>query len=247
MYSPVKDGIKKAITEVEYIEIAPPIHLSNLVHCYWELKTHIHLSQNFSLEAIPDACVNIFFNMHNTSVAAVTMLDTKTKSLNLWKMFHYVGIQFVPWVWRGEYKEIRKEYVDNSYGGPLDLIEVAQKLVKVDFKKKQEIFTMYVEYLYQKGIISENKVILKILRHLNEIKRVSDMAKFSGFSTRHLLRIFKESIHLSPSEFLKIVRFQKSLRWSYLSHYTDQAHFIHSFKDITGKTPKRFLENFYVR
>ncbi len=96
MYNPVKDGIRKELTTVIYTEKLPPKHLSNLVHCYWELKTHSPLSHDFFLEALPDACVNIFFNMHNISIAAVTMLDTRAKSLNLGKNFHYVGIQFIP-------------------------------------------------------------------------------------------------------------------------------------------------------
>lgn len=38
-YKPIKDGIKKSSKLVTCVEVEPPSHLGNFVHCYWELKT----------------------------------------------------------------------------------------------------------------------------------------------------------------------------------------------------------------
>ncbi len=62
MYNPVKDGIEKTVKSVIYAEEHPPMHLSELVHCFWELKTETDLPEDFCYHVIPDACVNILLN-----------------------------------------------------------------------------------------------------------------------------------------------------------------------------------------
>jgi hypothetical protein len=83
MYTPVQDGIEKTIQSVRYAEALPPHDVSELVHCFWELKTIAPLADDFHLHAVPDACVDIMFNEINTSVAGITSLRTKYEVLNL--------------------------------------------------------------------------------------------------------------------------------------------------------------------
>jgi hypothetical protein len=101
MYSPIQDGIEKAVQFVQYTEAKPPGNLSEFVHCFWELKTAVALPDDFCLHALPDACVNLLFNQLDTQIAGVTALKTTFTVLNLGKLFHYVGIQFYPGVWQG--------------------------------------------------------------------------------------------------------------------------------------------------
>lgn len=68
MYDPVKDGVEKSVQSVSYIEAAPPDELADLVHCFWELKTETDLDEDFTLHALPDACVNIMFNQRDTDI-----------------------------------------------------------------------------------------------------------------------------------------------------------------------------------
>lgn len=87
--------------------------------------------------------------------------------------------------------------------------------------------------------------------HQLSIQHLSDKV---GYSQKHLIKIFKEHVGLTPKSFLKIMRFQKALReietnrtanWTqiaYESGYYDQAHFIHDFKDFSGFTPAQFLK-----
>jgi AraC-like DNA-binding protein len=39
MYDPVKDGVTRTVESVVYTEAPPPASLSELVHCFWELRT----------------------------------------------------------------------------------------------------------------------------------------------------------------------------------------------------------------
>ena len=76
MYDPIQDGIDKTALSVRYAVEKPPANLSNVVHCYWELKTEAILAEDFCLHAVPDACVNILFNQADTEIAGVTALRT---------------------------------------------------------------------------------------------------------------------------------------------------------------------------
>src|SRR5688572_15942283 len=131
MYDPIKDGVKKTEQSVHYVETKPPSDLSQFVHCYWEMKTAAVLSEDFSLHVIPDACVNLLFNLVEPKIAAVTMRQTTYVVLNLGKSFHYAGIQFLPGVWQGNRDEIATGFVDTPYTGKLPLVETAENLRNV--------------------------------------------------------------------------------------------------------------------
>jgi AraC-like DNA-binding protein len=74
-----------------------------------------------------------------------------------------------------------------------------------------------------------------------------------GVSERHLRRVFRETVGLSPKAFARITRFQGALRaarrdgranWASiasLAGYYDQAHLIAEFRAIAGVTPRAFL------
>jgi hypothetical protein len=66
MYDPVKDGVAKTVESVVYTEARPPAPLAEVVHCFWELKTVADVADDFMLHAVPDACVNLLFNQHDT-------------------------------------------------------------------------------------------------------------------------------------------------------------------------------------
>ncbi len=71
MYDPVKDGVAKSFESVVYTEVAPPAHLGQLVHCFWEMRTKTDLAEDFTLHAMPDACVNVLFNQQDTRRPAI--------------------------------------------------------------------------------------------------------------------------------------------------------------------------------
>jgi AraC-like DNA-binding protein len=74
-----------------------------------------------------------------------------------------------------------------------------------------------------------------------------------GFSQKHVIKIFKVHVGVTPKTFLRIMRFQKAIReiesshiadWATIAHesgYYDQAHFINDFKDFSGFTPQQYL------
>lgn len=246
MYDPIKDGIDKTVKSVQYIEAKPQEPLEQFVHSFWELKTDCKLSEDFCLHAIPDACVNLLFNQLDTRIAGVTALRTTHEVLNLGKEFHYVGIQLLPGVWQGDLKKTSDSFVGTPYQGELPLVETSKALANVDFNAKKLIFSALVQQLIEQHIVATNEVTAAILSKLDNIQTVADMAEATHKSARQLQRILKRSTGFSPHDFLKVLRLQQSFKQHYLDTYTDQSHFIHSFRKITGYTPAQYYRKFDV-
>jgi AraC-like DNA-binding protein len=246
MYSPIRDGIEKTVRSVRYTEAKPPNSLSGLVHCFWELKTDRALTDDFCLHALPDACVNILFNQADTKIAGVTKLRTTFEVLNLGRTFHYVGIQFFPGVWQGRQEEIADRFIGTPYLGDLPLIETSEELAKLDFSAKQSVLSALVQRLIDEQLVVPNVVTEKILTNIDDVHTVADMAAITGMSPRQLQRTLNRTTGFSPHDLLKVLRLQQSFRQHYLELYSDQSHFIHSFRKITGFTPTRYAEKFDV-
>lgn len=74
-----------------------------------------------------------------------------------------------------------------------------------------------------------------------------------GYSHKHFIQLFNKYVGLSPKQYQRIVRFNKTLEsinqgksvnWAQLSldcGYFDQAHFIKEFKSFSGLNPKAYL------
>ncbi|HET8940050.1 MAG TPA: helix-turn-helix domain-containing protein [Polyangiales bacterium] len=83
---------------------------------------------------------------------------------------------------------------------------------------------------------------------------VSSVASELGVSERHLRRVFRETLGVSPKTFSKLTRFQRALsvarkngrtNWANIaaaSGYYDQAHLIAEFRTLSGVTPQTLLE-----
>ena len=166
--------------------------------------------------------------------------------LNLGKSFHYVGIQFYPGVWQGKKEEIVDCYVGTPYSGNLPLIQTSKKIAKVAFDTKLQALTDLVEWFVEEGLVTANVVTEKILTQLDEIHSVADMAKLVKLSPRQLQRTIKQMTGFSPHDLLKVLRVQQSFKKHYLDMYSDQSHYIHSFRKVTGYTPSKYAAKFDV-
>ena len=107
---------------------------------------------------MPDACVNLLFNQHDTRIAGVTQLHTTHTTLNLGRSFHYVGIQFFPGVWRGDPDASVDHYVGEPYEGELALVEVSRAAAGLSFDAKTMVFSEFVETLLDSGLVARNPV-----------------------------------------------------------------------------------------
>lgn len=246
MYDPVKDGVAKTVESVVYAQEPPPAELDQLVHCFWELRTERELVDDFTLHALPDACVNLLFDLQDPRIAGVTQLHTDHTTLDLGRSFHYAGIQLFPGVWRGDPESTVDHYVGEPYEGDLPLVEVGAAAAVVEFASRSAVFSDLVERLIDAGLVAPNPVTAAILANLSEIRDVGDMARIAGLSPRQLQRTLQQTTGFTPHDLWKVLRVQQAFRHDYLLHYADQSHFTHSFRKVTGYTPGRFDKFFDV-
>lgn len=83
------------------------------------------------------------------------------------------------------------------------------------------------------------------------IKQISAKA---GYSQKHIIKLFKERVGVTPKAFLKVIRFQKAIQqieaqravdWSAIAYdcgFYDQSHFIADFKRFSGFTPSEYIK-----
>lgn len=83
--------------------------------------------------------------------------------------------------------------------------------------------------------------------------KVSSVAASLGVSERHLRRVFREAIGMSPKQFARLARFRHALRaaredrrggWAGIAAaagYFDQAHLIADFRAIAGTAPRALM------
>jgi transcriptional regulator GlxA family with amidase domain len=81
------------------------------------------------------------------------------------------------------------------------------------------------------------------------------LGHMTGWSSRHLRRMFHESIGVGPKTFCRIIRFMSAFRIlrrnprpnlldvALDAGYYDQAHFIHEFEDFYGSSPSTIFVN----
>lgn len=83
--------------------------------------------------------------------------------------------------------------------------------------------------------------------------RMEEIAQKSGYSQKHFISLFKKYAGMTPKEYMRICRFQRtlgeierigSLDWTRLAlecGYYDQAHFIKDFRLFSGLNPAKYL------
>ncbi|MBE9157064.1 helix-turn-helix transcriptional regulator [Nodosilinea sp. LEGE 06152] len=246
MYSPTRDGFSVRGSAVRYTELPPPNDLSQVIHCFWELRTLATLPEDFQYHALPDACVNLLFNLVDTQIAGITALHTEATTLNLGTSFHYVGVQLYPGVWQGDRNEILNRYVGTPYRGALPLVQTSRRLVSLEFADMTHVLSEHVWWCITHGHVYANPETACILSNLDAIRSVADMAALLELSPRQLQRTLKRLTGFAPHDLLKVLRVQQSFQKHYLDLYADQAHFTHAFRRAIGYTPGQYRRRFGV-
>jgi len=85
---------------------------------------------------------------------------------------------------------------------------------------------------------------------------IVQLVKYTGYTERHLERIFKNSIGISPEKLNNVLRLHNFIKEAKITAnngslnpaifnagYFDQSHLIREFKKITGITPGSYLKN----
>lgn len=249
MYKPQQPSIPKSLKKnVLYIERTAEPSKQDLIFCYWELKTTKHLSTDFQYLILPDACVDIVFDVspqHGFEGALIMTPHNAVTTVNLGTSFSYIGIRLLPGAWLKTPQDIIGEMTYFKKLANTDLAKLQVNLSKAKSAADIDVFLdAFVQDCRDQNIIGKNALAQMILKNIDTITSVNDILDQTSYSRRHFQRIFKEEIGYSPHDFLKILRFQQAIAEKENHWYTDQSHYIKEFKRITGMTPGSYWKKF---
>lgn len=238
IYKPLQPGIPAQYRQhVSYKEYYPRAESS--AYCFWSLQTRQPLPEDFHYLVLPDACIDGVFDLNqNPSFDGLLVMtpDGTSSMLNLGREFYYVGIRFLPGTWHGRIHDIVGQTLQLDHLKGHDFRVIRQELQIARLHKRLLILEQLVASLERQGIVGEPQFIQDLL----QFKSVESYAQASGVSRRHLQRLSQRYMGYAPHDFIKIVRFQQSLRQGSFEAYADQAHYIREFKRITGLKPSEF-------
>lgn len=184
-------------------------------------------------------------------------------SLDVLGPHSYLVVQLYPFASKYLLNIDPKELNDECY----DLLQI--KYVNVDFYKNQliksttlreqvKIISNLMRELIHAHNILENDNIQKAISIIIDCKgkiKIKDLLRELHMTERTFERNFKSYVGLSAKQFAKIIQFQSSLNQltetnfkklidiGFDSGFTDQSHFIRTFKSYTGQTPSFYYGN----
>jgi len=255
-----------------YREYKPSQALAKYIECYWSAYAERPpFRKQESL--IPDGTIELMFNFgdpysqiakgevcpvngsHVIGIRKKTLLISQTRKQDFFAVrFRLNGIYPV-------FKLPAHLFANGFYNirdlFPKNLFELEERLYEEPDNQKRVVIVE--KYLLKK--LDDSDADYGFVSHCTKMllsgtsASIQDLARYHHTNYKRIERKFLQVSGLTPSEMMKIVRFNKALTMMYsgkydsfteIAHacdYTDQSHFIRHFKDLTGFTPKEFISN----
>ena len=255
-FKPIQPSVQVGKENVSYQEFAPQEALSNHIHCYWLLNTGTVLDKPYHYRVVSDGCIDVFFNLQNSTESFVMGFCNKYKEFSIGKSFKYAGIRFYPSIFPQLFGLSAKTLSNNDQALEMILPEFATTIATII----EEDFIVSIPKLnaYFQSLIQEKSspidprfqnAFIEILKRNGHLETESDLN--TGLSPRQLRRLFNYYIGTTPKSFCQVIRFQyilnakpsiqslKKHKIFYDVGFYDQAHFIKNFTKFYGVTPTK--------
>ncbi len=242
--------------------------LKNIIKYFWVLESESEVSIMHKL--LPVTNIDFIFNF---CPSPITYINEKGKTET--DCIHLNGIRgnYLTINQTGKLKVFGVSFHQAGLfpilKSPLD--ELADKTINLD-----DILTRFTDDIMEKAALADSDLdILKIIENKivdlldislmpdkriynlinvcssDENLNINDFCENTGINRRTFERIFNKYIGVSPKLFMRINRFQKTIKElnqtslltsiAYDNNYFDQTHFIKDFKSFMGSTPTEFL------
>lgn len=252
-FKPIQPSVKSGQENISYEEFQPNYQLENFIHCYWQLSTQHFLETPYFYRVVSDGCVDVFFNLNNTSESFVMGFCKKYTEFEIGQTFNYAGIRFYPSVFPQLFKISAQILKDRDQ--PLKLIlpklsTFISKEISLNFSQSIHKLDEFFFNTIQEQVIDIDSRFKEALFHIFKTKGYLKTESIcAGISVRQLRRLFNYYIGTSPKSFSQVVRFQhilnvkpslqslKSNKIFFDVGFYDQAHFIKNFTKFYGVTP----------
>ncbi len=252
MYTPTQPGIPAIFKrQVRYVEVFPDKSASDVVYCFWELRTKGRLDRNFSYLVLPDACVDTVFDVGAKPVVDGALLMTPgytATKIGLGKQFHFVGIRLRPGAFGYKLPEIVGQNLLETHLAGQDMAAIRRLLAAAKTLEQRVAMLEQVVSAYRaERIIADHPFVKRVLLVCDDAPTVAELARRCACSPRQLQRQILKHFGYSPKTFLKILRFQAAIRQNQPDGYADQSHFIRDCRRVAGLTPGIMSEIFNTK
>jgi AraC-like DNA-binding protein len=247
---------------IEFHSYSPSLWLKPYVRNYWMLQCSGVPALPRRHRVVPDGCIDLIFMRRGpTEGYRASIVGTMTLPIEEELVSHmdYVGIRFNPGGFRRFFQTPPCELTDRIVS--LDDLSaqsgIAEKLA--DGRGLTASLESLEDELARRFRSEERDLlpagVLETISVSHGNVSMMQLGRMTGWSPRHLRRMFHESIGISPKTFCRIIRFMSAFRVlrrnprpSFLgvaldAGYYDQAHFIHEFEDFYGSSPSTIFEN----
>jgi len=246
--------------------IPPPEILKNYVRNFWVLEFNIgDCKKKLKLQAdyYPMLTVQCDSHSHTQTENGSYLpniflggITTKPADFFVEGAYAHVAVSFYPQALRQIFRvkgvELVNRYYDLSCFCPVELIARLQESENYD--ERIDLLSEFIISRTRENLI-EDAVIRECIfaRDHYDTWRLIDIIKKHRISARQLERKFRESLGISPKTFLRINRFEKSMRLmknemskklsdvAYDLEYSDHSHFTRDFKASAGFSPTEYM------
>jgi AraC-like DNA-binding protein len=247
---------------IEFHRYAPSLWLKQYVRNFWMLQGSGVSAFPRPHRVVPDGCIDLIFMRRGpTEDYQALIVGTMTRPIEEELALHtdYIGIRFNPGGFRHFFQIPPRELTDQIVS--LDDLSsqsgIAERLA--DDCGLTASLESLEDDLARRFKPEERDLLPSIVFEMISARHgnvpMTELERLTGWSPRHLRRMFHESIGVGPKTFCRIIRFMSAFRIlrrnprpnlldiALDAGYYDQAHFIHEFEDFYGSSPSTIIVN----
>lgn len=238
---------------VRYAEFAPSPDLAPLVYCYWELSAPEVLESSFNYRILPDACMDVIIDCGSAD-AWVAGATAEVSTVELGSRFSFFGMRFLPGVLpllagcdAAEASRRMADLAETGVSAHLSSESIAEGVDALDRVRRAECMLRTLRNSMRQPDRRVQFALSVLTSGRGDVAVEQEMVW--AVTPRHLRRLVRSAVGLTPKELARVFRFQSMLRnlrrcsrksWmdaALQAGYCDQSHWIREMKRMYGLTP----------